>query len=88
MGIRKLIDKFDLDQQERGKEPVYVQDLTELNETTLRTQERRFHSGNERIQLSLLHDRYFYREPAGCSRYSSNFYILLHNTIRMEISSA
>ncbi|CAG8901459.1 unnamed protein product [Penicillium egyptiacum] len=52
-GIRKLIDKFDLDQQERGKEPVYVQDLTELNETILRTQERRFHFGYERIQMCL-----------------------------------
>ncbi|CAG8146657.1 unnamed protein product [Penicillium nalgiovense] len=52
-GIRKLIDKFDLDTQERGKEPVYVQDLTELNETILRTQERRFHFGYERIQLCL-----------------------------------
>ncbi|CRL29484.1 unnamed protein product [Penicillium camemberti] len=36
-GIRKLIDKFSLNQQERGKEPVYIQDLTELNETILRT---------------------------------------------------
>ncbi|CAG8182071.1 unnamed protein product [Penicillium nalgiovense] len=52
-GIRKLIDKFDLDTQERGKELVYVQDLTELNETILRTQERRFHFGYERIQLCL-----------------------------------
>ncbi|KAJ5443135.1 hypothetical protein N7445_004248 [Penicillium cf. griseofulvum] len=52
-GIRKLIDKFDLDTQERGKEPVYVQDLTELNETILRTQERRFHFRYERIQLCL-----------------------------------
>ncbi|KAI2697980.1 hypothetical protein CBS147354_9889 [Penicillium roqueforti] len=52
-GIRKLVDKFDLDTQERGKEPVYVQDLTELNETILRTQERRFHFGYERIQLCL-----------------------------------
>lgn len=52
-GIRKLIDKFGLNQQERGKEPVYVQDLTELNETILRTQERRFHFGYERIQMCL-----------------------------------
>ncbi|CAI7636376.1 unnamed protein product [Penicillium pancosmium] len=52
-GIRKLIDKFDLDDQERGKEPVYVQDLTELNETILRTQERRFNFGYERIQMCL-----------------------------------
>ncbi|KAJ5751309.1 hypothetical protein N7533_008337 [Penicillium manginii] len=52
-GIRKLIDKFELDDQERGKEPVYVQDLTELNETILRTQERRFNFGYERIQMCL-----------------------------------
>ncbi|KAJ5651633.1 uncharacterized protein N7484_005356 [Penicillium longicatenatum] len=52
-GIRLLIDKWELDQQERGKEPVYVQDLTELNETILRTQERRFHFGYERIQMCL-----------------------------------
>lgn len=32
---------------------MYVQDLTELNETILRTQERRFHFGYERIQLCL-----------------------------------
>ncbi|OJD12083.1 hypothetical protein AJ78_07260 [Emergomyces pasteurianus Ep9510] len=52
-GIRKLIDKFELDDQKRGKEPVYVQDLTQLNETILRTQERRFHFGYERIQMCL-----------------------------------
>ncbi|CAG7927890.1 unnamed protein product [Penicillium olsonii] len=52
-GIRKLIDKFSLNQQERGKEPVFVQDLTQLNETILRTQERRFHFGYERIQMCL-----------------------------------
>ncbi|KAJ5804829.1 hypothetical protein N7474_010694 [Penicillium riverlandense] len=53
VGIRKLINKFGLNQQERGKELVYVQDLTELNETILRTQERRFHFGYERIQMCL-----------------------------------
>ncbi|CAG7940526.1 unnamed protein product [Penicillium salamii] len=52
-GIRKLIDKFSLNQQERGKEPVYVQDLTKLNETILRTQKRRFYFGYERIQMCL-----------------------------------
>lgn len=38
---------------EREKTPVYVQDLTEFNETTLRTQEKRFHVGFERIQICL-----------------------------------
>ncbi|KAJ5330489.1 hypothetical protein N7476_000272 [Penicillium atrosanguineum] len=52
-GIRSLVDKFDLDDDERGKEPVYVQDLTKFNETILRTQEKRFHLGYERIQLCL-----------------------------------
>jgi hypothetical protein len=36
-GIRKLIDKWDLDRLEGDKLPVYVQDLTELNETVLQT---------------------------------------------------
>lgn len=40
-----------MDQKERDKTPVYVQDLTEFNETILRTQERRFYLGYERIQL-------------------------------------
>ncbi|KAF7587244.1 hypothetical protein BBP40_007516 [Aspergillus hancockii] len=52
-GLRKLIDKWELDKEEREKTPVYVQDLTEFNETTLRTQEKRFHVGYERIQLCL-----------------------------------
>ncbi|KAJ5089841.1 hypothetical protein N7532_008525 [Penicillium argentinense] len=52
-GIRKLIDKFELDEQERGKGPVYVQDLTELNETIFRTQEKRFNFGYEHIQMCL-----------------------------------
>ncbi|KAJ5611981.1 hypothetical protein N7510_005175 [Penicillium lagena] len=52
-GIRKLIDKYGLNRHERGKEPVYVHDLTEFNETILRTQEKRFHLGYERIQLCL-----------------------------------
>ncbi|KAL1873654.1 hypothetical protein Plec18167_006171 [Paecilomyces lecythidis] len=52
-GIRKLVDKWELDQKERDKTPVYVQDLTEFNETVLRTQERRFYLGYERIQLCL-----------------------------------
>ncbi|KAJ6126308.1 hypothetical protein N7523_001920 [Penicillium sp. IBT 18751x] len=52
-GIRSLVDKFGLDKAERGKEPVYVQDLTEFNETIIRTQEKRFHFGYERIQLCM-----------------------------------
>jgi hypothetical protein len=38
---------------EKEKTPVYVQDLTEFNETTLRTQEKQFHVGFERIQICL-----------------------------------
>ncbi|KAJ5458815.1 hypothetical protein N7530_010759, partial [Penicillium desertorum] len=41
------------DSEEINTEPVYVQDLTELNETILRTQEKRFHFRYERIQLYL-----------------------------------
>lgn len=52
-GLRRLIDKWELDTDEREKTPVYVQDLTEFNETTLRTQEKRFHVGFERIQICL-----------------------------------
>jgi hypothetical protein len=52
-GLRRLIDKWDLDTDEREKTPVYVQDLTEFNETTLRTQEKRFQVGFERIQICL-----------------------------------
>ncbi|KAJ5901458.1 hypothetical protein N7495_001986 [Penicillium taxi] len=52
-GIRKLIDKYNLDRLDREKIPVYVQDLTEFNETVLRTSEKRFHYGYERIQICL-----------------------------------
>lgn len=52
-GLRRLIDKWELDTDEREKTPVYVQDLTEFNETTLRTQEKRFHVGFKRIQICL-----------------------------------
>lgn len=52
-GIRSLIDKFGLDSQERDKTAVYVQDLTEFNDTIIRTQEKRFNVGYERIQLCL-----------------------------------
>lgn len=52
-GIRCLVDKFQLDTQERDKTPVYIQDLTEFTETILRTQEKRFYLGYERIQLCI-----------------------------------
>jgi hypothetical protein len=48
-GLWRLIDKWELDIDEQEKTPVYVQDLTEFNETTLCTQEKRFHVGFKRI---------------------------------------
>jgi hypothetical protein len=39
--------------KEREKTGVYLQDLTEFNETVLRTTEKRFHLGFERIQICL-----------------------------------
>ena len=52
-GIRSLIDKFNLDTQEREKTAVYIHDLTEFTETILQTQEKRFYVGYERIQLCM-----------------------------------
>ncbi|KUL81310.1 hypothetical protein ZTR_09549 [Talaromyces verruculosus] len=52
-GIRRLIDKWNLDMEEREKTGVYVSDLTAFNETVLRTTEKRWHLGFERIQICL-----------------------------------
>ncbi|EED14738.1 conserved hypothetical protein [Talaromyces stipitatus ATCC 10500] len=52
-GLRSLMDKWKLDMEEREKTGVHVQDLTAFNETVLRTTEKRFHLGFERIQICL-----------------------------------
>ncbi|PYH95099.1 C2H2 finger domain protein [Aspergillus ellipticus CBS 707.79] len=52
-GIRYLIDKYSLDTQPRENVPVYIEDMVPFNETILRTREKRFHLGFQRILLCL-----------------------------------
>jgi hypothetical protein len=52
-GMRHLIDKRGLDKQPRANTPVYIEDMVPFNETILRTREKRFHLGFQRIILCL-----------------------------------
>ncbi|KAJ5640373.1 uncharacterized protein N7484_008235 [Penicillium longicatenatum] len=56
--------------EEINTEPVYIQELTKLNKTILRTQERRFHFRYERIQLYLFNILSFYYKLATCSSFA------------------
>lgn len=51
--MRHLIDKRGLDKQPRANTPVYIEDMVPFNETILRTREKRFHLGFQRIILCL-----------------------------------
>ncbi|EDN06475.1 predicted protein [Histoplasma mississippiense (nom. inval.)] len=51
--LRRLAKKRGLDVQEKEKTPVYVEDMSPLQETTLRTQEKRFWLGLQRMQICL-----------------------------------
>ncbi|OJD21219.1 hypothetical protein ACJ73_07443 [Blastomyces percursus] len=53
MSLRRLAKKHGLDTQEKEKTPVYVEDMSSLQETTLRTQEKRFWLGLQRMQICL-----------------------------------
>lgn len=48
------MDKYALDMSGREKTGVYVQELTQSKETVLRTMEKQFHLGFERIHVCLL----------------------------------
>jgi hypothetical protein len=51
--LRKLAKEYGLDDQEREKAPMYIEDLVPLQETVIRTQEKRFWLGLQRIQQCL-----------------------------------
>uniref|UniRef100_A0A093UP37 Uncharacterized protein n=1 Tax=Talaromyces marneffei PM1 TaxID=1077442 RepID=A0A093UP37_TALMA len=52
--LRKLaLTEFELDTDEKEKTPMYIEDLVPLQETVLRTQEKRFWLGLQRIQQCL-----------------------------------
>jgi hypothetical protein len=65
-GIRKLIDKWDLDRLERDKLPVYVQDLTELNETSFEPRKSGFILDTSASSCSLHYARDLHSKPAEC----------------------
>ncbi|OJD22678.1 hypothetical protein ACJ73_05976, partial [Blastomyces percursus] len=51
--LRRLAKKHGLDTQEKEKTPVYVEDMSPLQETALRTQEKRFWLSLQRMQICL-----------------------------------
>ncbi|KAJ5950701.1 uncharacterized protein N7479_009114 [Penicillium vulpinum] len=51
--IRKIVKRQDLDTEEKEKTPMYIEDLVPLQETVLRTMEKRFNIGFQRIQQCL-----------------------------------
>ncbi|KUL81629.1 hypothetical protein ZTR_10596 [Talaromyces verruculosus] len=53
-GIAQLIVEFKLRTQPRKNDPVYIEDMIPFNETILRTQEKRFYLGIQRIMLCLV----------------------------------
>ncbi|EED20923.1 C2H2 finger domain protein, putative [Talaromyces stipitatus ATCC 10500] len=52
-GIAQLIVEFNLRTQPRKNDPVYIEDMIPFNETILRTREKRFYLGIQRIMLCL-----------------------------------
>ncbi|EDN02645.1 predicted protein [Histoplasma mississippiense (nom. inval.)] len=50
-GMRSLADKHSLDNQPRENIPVYIEDMVPFNQTILRTREKRFHLGLQRLLL-------------------------------------
>ncbi|EER44432.1 C2H2 finger domain-containing protein [Histoplasma capsulatum H143] len=50
-GMRSLADKHGLDNQPRENIPVYIEDMVPFNQTILRTREKRFHLGLQRLLL-------------------------------------
>ncbi|EDN05396.1 predicted protein [Histoplasma mississippiense (nom. inval.)] len=51
--LRRLAKKHGLDTQQKEKDPVYVEDTATLQKTGLRTQEKRFWLGLQRMQICL-----------------------------------
>ncbi|EDN10985.1 predicted protein [Histoplasma mississippiense (nom. inval.)] len=51
--LRRLAKKHGLDTQEKEKDPAYVEDTSTLQKTALRTQEKRFWLGLQRMQICL-----------------------------------
>ncbi|EDN08221.1 predicted protein [Histoplasma mississippiense (nom. inval.)] len=51
--LRRLAKKHGLDTQEKEKDPAYIEDTATLQKTVLRTQEKRFWLGLQRMQICL-----------------------------------
>ncbi|KAJ5871101.1 uncharacterized protein N7529_003454 [Penicillium soppii] len=51
--IRHIVKRKNLDTKEKEKTPMYIEDLVPLQETVLRTTEKRFHIGLQRMQQCL-----------------------------------
>jgi hypothetical protein len=49
--MRRLADKYGLDDQPRDNTPVYIEDMVPFNQTILQTREKRFHLGLQRLLL-------------------------------------
>ncbi|KAB8259318.1 hypothetical protein BDV32DRAFT_150645 [Aspergillus pseudonomiae] len=52
-GLKYLVHENGLDTQPAKKTPVYIEDIGPFNETTLSTQEKKFHLGFQRIQVCI-----------------------------------
>lgn len=51
--IRRIAREYDLDTDEKEKTPMFIEDVVPLQETTLRTMDKRFDLGLQRMQQCL-----------------------------------